>query len=328
MQEPEIKELLYEVADIPMNKMTRVNGWVHTTCPLAPWTHEKAKDEKPSFGVKIQNNDTSIFNCFTCRKKGPLSYLVKMLDHYTGNDYATIIEGLETEEFFGADMPEWDRLRINDKQVLGNPLDEEEYDIFEDATGHPYLAEREIDDETARTCGLVLDPDNQGIPRILFPVRGPKGDLYGFTGRATVESNLKSRDYFGLPKACVLLGSHLIRESDKFICVVEGPFDYARFVQYDLPVVAAMHAYLTPQQASILTDFGKPVYTFYDNDKAGGEGVAACEAHLSGHIPVLDIVYPDREVRTADGTWRQVKDPDELYEDEVLAMIDNAELLL
>ena len=54
---------------------------------------------------------------------------------------------------------------------------------------------------------MALDDDGHGAERIIFPVRGREGELYGYTGRAIDEDvQPRIRDYYGLPKRACLLG--------------------------------------------------------------------------------------------------------------------------
>ena len=49
------------------------------SCPLAPWTHDRGTDSKPSFGFKIADNGQIVYNCLSCKAKGRLSNLVDEL---------------------------------------------------------------------------------------------------------------------------------------------------------------------------------------------------------------------------------------------------------
>lgn len=308
----------------PNTPVTNHRDWVTISCPFARWRHAGNSDRRASFGISI-NNGVSIANCLACNFSGTLPCMLQTLSCYTGESYKKLIEEIETNDFLGADLDDWEENRIMGYRQ--EAIDEAVYgDMFDPAAGHFYLKERDINDSTATLLGLGVDIDNYGAERIVFPVRGLRGELYGYTGRATDPTvNPKVRDYFGLPKRQCLLGAHLLSGSS-FVLLVEGLFDYARMRQYGLPAVASMKASLLPYQAEILIEHGRPVYILYDNDQAGREGKKSVVSLLGPHLPILDMKYPDIEI-DANNNTRQIKDPDELMYEEVRAMIENAELL-
>ena len=326
MDVKEIHEVLSDVFGSTMGATT-VNGWVSIRCPLSPWTHERGKDGRPSAGVSIQPNSTSVFSCFTCGNKAPFHGMLRKYADFSGEDLSDLIEEMEQEAYLGArTVPEWDSdaqeeepLPVLDKAVF--------LDLYDSAAGHPYLASRGISDATARRLQLMLDPSDpaDGEERILFPVFGPNGDLHGLTGRAVSKTaRLKVRDYMGLKKARCLLGAHLITETspDK-ILVVEGLFDYANAWECGQPAVAAMHSDLTPAQLHILQDFGLPLYPFFDNDEAGDKGVKTTCTALADNQPVLLVEWPEvwLEDPNEDGGGHWLKDPGELTSEEFEEMI-------
>jgi DNA primase len=203
------------------------------------------------------------------------------------------------------------------------PLDKAIWlDVYESAVGHPYLKERGISNKTARQLQLMVDTDSAGEERILFPVFDGAGELYGFTGRATrPNAPLKVRDYKGLPKRLLLLGEHLILDTDEYIVLVEGLFDYATLVQCNYPAVAYMSGTVTNAQIQRIKDIGKPVIFFHDNDKTGIEAREKVKEQLCMHVPVLRVTYP-KGVRA--------KDPSDLVEKEsvIHKMIQKAKLIV
>ncbi len=304
-----------------------INGWVSTACPLATWTHQKGHDENPSFGVKIRDDgEVSIFNCLTCKKKGPLSRLAQMYGQYSGRDVSHLIDEAEDLEMLGPQLPLWDDLGMTEVDLRPpEPLGPELDDIFEPAyinevAGkywvHPYLVRRCISYGAAKHMDLRIDEDDgHGVERIIFPVRGFGGVLYGYTGRATdndVEPRI--RDYYGLPKRACLLGVEHVGERVLPIVLCEGLFDHARLITYGHMAVAAMHSGLTEVQAQLLRDIGKPVILMYDNDDAGRLGNKQAKRLLGDHIPLQKVRYPDGDA----------KDPGGLSQKAVQWMIKNS----
>lgn len=64
-------------------KISEDEDWVRTSCPLAPFTHFKGKDENPSFGIAVNDIGESAYNCFTCGT-GRLFDLVHKLQFTVG----------------------------------------------------------------------------------------------------------------------------------------------------------------------------------------------------------------------------------------------------
>lgn len=285
------------------NAATEVNGdWINSNCPLAPWTHESGKDSKPSFGVQVNEEGESRFYCFTCHSKGSIKRLLKLIAENT-NDYSLYDYYeplLKNEEFAGGPLPEWSGRKPKTKEKTTHtvkPLDEDYEDLY-DPVDFVY---RGISVETAQRIGLVHGEDSRGAHRIIFPVRGLNGELYGYTGRATEADVVpKVRDFHGLQKENLLLGLHTLPHDAEYVCIVEGLYDYARQLQYGEPVVSTMHANLTEQQSRILIKLGLPVVVFYDNDKAGKEGTKIAIDRLIQHVPVRRVVYPKQAPKGCD----------------------------
>jgi 5S rRNA maturation endonuclease (ribonuclease M5) len=309
----------------PKSKIT--NGWVSMPCPLSPWTHIKGEDAHPSFGVKLQEGETrpAIFNCYTCKKKGTMSMLAQFYQDFSGKDCGDLIDEAENMEMYGLQLPLWEELTLAEPHLIApDPLGEEYEDLFEPACRpiplgagdchpyvHPYLASRGVSYHAARSIGIGHDPDDgHGVGRLTFPVRGPEGELYGYTGRALdAETVPRIRDYYGLPKRACLLGIHMLTDqTDVILC--EGLFDFASLWSMGYPAVAAMHSGLTELQARLLRDLGKGVILMYDNDAAGKLGAKQAGKLIRDHVPVMKVKYP-----------QGIKDPGDLARYHVEEMI-------
>lgn len=311
--------------------------WVSLHCPLAPWRHASGVDKSPSAGISVRDDDHSIFNCYSCHSKFPIATLLRVYGDYTGDDWEEYAETLDEDEMLGPPAPEWEKRQseIDTPLIM---LPESHVDLYEPLPdeGHRYLRKRQVSVEVAQRLGIVIDPeDSEGEERLLFPVRGLDGALYGFTGRATEDdARLRVRDYFGLQKRKLLLGAHLIPEDAKYISLVEGLFDYARLSMWGVNPLAFMSSTLTDWQVELVKDIGLPVYFFHDNDEVNEQGFSpgldardrAVEA-LCQYVPIFTVEYPTRMLRhRRTGAYRHLKDPAELLESEVMQMIANAEL--
>lgn len=297
-------------------KTTEINGWVSSSCPLAPWRHERRVDRNPSFGIKIDPEGPSYFNCFTCHQHGSLPKLLKEISENTGSDFTHLISSVDKEELLGKDLDEWGAAKPK-REVLGAPLDEDLLFLYDSAEDNEYLRDRNIPVSIIRKFGILYDPDNRGVPRVLIPIRHTDGKLYGFLGRATNEGIPKVRDYDGLPKRMLLFGAFdAIKEKPDFIIVCEGVFDALRMWAHGYPAVAVMHSTLTDAQARILKNNFKSVIFMYDNDKAGIGGRKLAASALREYMTCFKVVYP-----------KGVNDPDELSRTQTDAMIDRKRLI-
>ncbi len=334
-----IKDVLVDLG-MRRSDLKIIHGWVSTKCPLARYTHQKGSDSAASAGVSIK--DEPVFNCFTCGNARPLHAMVSQYAEFTGEDFTTLIEELTEQAYLGpASLPSWDALKENNEENVLMPLNENMYmDLYESAVGHPYLEKRGISDETALKLELLFDPEDRvdkemgtpGVGRILFPVRGPEGELYGFAGRdVTGKSLIKARDYAGLKKANCVLGAHLVtQDRPSYVATMEGLFDYANAWEHGIPGCAVMHSNMTEAQADIFRSFGLPNYLFYDDDEAGDKGVKAATLALIEYTPLMRIRYPEIWVENPreDGGGHYVKDPGELLAEDFDWMINDAQIIV
>lgn len=340
MNADEIKDVLVEIG-MRRSDLKVIHGWVSTKCPLARYTHQKGSDSAPSAGVSVANQP--IFNCFTCGNARPLHALVAAYAEYTGEDFTDLIGELEDNAYLGpATLPGWEEIKAaRQEEGVLMPLNEAVYmGLYESAAGHPYLTARGISPATARKLELLYDPEDfvdkgmgkKKVARILFPVRGADGALYGFSGRdVTGRSPVKVRDYAGLKKAACVLGAHLAAaDNPREVLTVEGLFDYAMMHEQGYYGCAVMHSSLTEAQADIFRDLGKPNYLFYDDDAAGDKGVKEATKLLIDYIPLMRVRYP--EIWIEDDSEEEgghfVKDPGELLREDIEWMMSDARLIV
>ena len=314
---------------IGARKIRNEPKWVMACCPLSPFVaeHKYRQEGNPSFGVSIQEEKISMFNCFTCGHKGPLYRLLEMLQEFTGDDFSEEIEAIKHNEMFGGVVQTgWTKgtpAHVDPEDRPPVPLDEDYEDLYDDCDPeHPYLAKRGIDPETCRRLQLKWDEaDSDGDERILFPVRDAAGTLYGFTGRA-VDRNveLRVRDYHGLRKKWMVLGIEHVQSAD-FVLVTEGLFDYARGQALGFPTVALLGAAVTDEKAAVLRKLGKPIYGFLDNDPAGRKATRQLANTLGRHVPVMRVKWKRRK------GGKMPKDMGQLTKREIERMIDTAVIL-
>ena len=302
--------------------------------------YERAQEvycaEVPGYHAFTLDGNIVTGNCFTCHNPGPFHKMLAKYADFSGENLEDLIEELAEEEYLGPKhLPDWDTLKQQNVIEPLMPINEGIFmDLYDSAAGHPYLDERGIDDSTATKLELLFDPKDSadGEPRILFPVRGPDGLLYGFSGRATRnKALLKVRDYHGLKKAHMVLGAHLVtQDNPNEILVVEGLFDYANTHQCGYYGCGVMHSTLTDPQAEIIRGLSKPTYLFYDNpaiDKAGADGVRIAGKKLRDYVPVMQVRYPLVEIADSSPEgYHLLKDPGEMIAEDFEMMIRDSRL--
>lgn len=329
MQEGDLRRILAGLNIRPGR--TTSSGWMHTSCPLAPWTHRHGTDRSASFAIKVEKGGISAFKCMACKHHGRISSLARKLGYYREEDYDQLIREADHVEMSENEIPDFEDQYVDDTPM---PLDAELFaGIFDNIADHPpaiaYLKERGVGKRAVEYCGLEFDPDKR---RIIFPVKDIDGNLYGWTGRAIYANpKIKILDYEGLPKRHLVLGQENW-ERGKPVIIVEGLFAYARLVQLGVTEFANVGAILgsamTDEKAARIRDFGEPVYLLLDPDPAGDQGTfgniddkgvrdetTGAVYKLSGEVPVMVPGYPEG-----------VDDPDKLTLEQVELMIKTTPL--
>lgn len=147
--------------------------------------------------------------------------------------------------------------------------------------------------------------------RLIFPIRGPEGDVLGFGGRYIGPADPKAPKYINSPetplyeKDKVLYNVDQARKSIREMettVLVEGYMDCLALVQAGFPnAVANCGTALTRTQVGMLRKLAPKVICLFDSDKAGQAAMEkAMDLFLDAEgVPVLGARLPDG------------KDPDE-----------------
>lgn len=341
MKEKALKQILAQLRIPTMGK----NGkWIQFSCPFAQWTHKHGTDRSPSCGASYDDSKVSYYKCFSCKKAGRISSLVRSLEYYRDEEYkglALEADLADAEVSFG----EFEDIEDGSDDILPEPLSETAYadlygDAYDDPDGKLYLKKRGISKGTAEYLGLGFDPQEL---RVTFPVRDVDNKLYGFTGRSVLRPEQfpykgydKVRDYLGLPKRHLLLGSHLVEgfnrtlpgeDDGKPIFVVEGLFGWAHLFEIGADEichpVALMGSDLSVHKADTLKEWNRLTILAVDDDEGGDTclfgafdkrkdsrtGGGAIDK-LYQHVPLVVPRWPDGK-----------NDPDQLTFEEVEEMI-------
>jgi hypothetical protein len=334
--------------------------WVMCSCPLAPYKfeHRTGRDDKPGFGVHVEDDDVSYYSCFTCKSTGTLGGLAMQLGRYREEPgLITYGKELDRQEILGGLIEfKWEENRVVKNKAFDRVTNfPNEYEFerrYRSALAYPecvgYLRRRGISASTTFEIGLRFDERQR---RILFPVydywtgsyAGCSGrSILGPKTRSTIEQRTgmpqpKVRDYFGLQKDRVILRKRRVskrtteNECTYGICV-EGLFAFATSVErgYGNNTFALLGSAVLAPKATIIADIGLPVYWFTDNDPAGqsclyGKWDEDKNKYLGGGA--LDKLY--HEVAQFVPSWPEDKnDPDQLTKYEFGKMIADAEIYI
>jgi len=258
--------------------------WANFSCPFAPWHHDSGIDRNPSFGVSISSNgdSKSFYRCLSCGQKGQLSLLPAKLGKLRGvepAEFQLLIQQAERFEYTDTtatrEAPGWE----DEDDSKHESVPKKSMPVYGSALLHPYLRTRGLDWRDAWRLGLRYDEVQK---RILFPVYNNRLQLEGFNGRSVMpkhylnKTNPKSRDYHGLDKRRLFMfNPYFYMNFGKHrLILVEGAIDYARGQQAGfLGTHGTMGTALTEEKIAILCKLGRPVFIFFDNDKAGTDAV-------------------------------------------------------
>ena len=320
MNESSLRSIL---AKLGIQVQGKSGDWVQASCPFSSFFHSSGKDLHPSFVAKIDPHDSSYYYCHACKMHGRISSLARALGHHRHNSllyYNVIIAEADQADQENVIFSDYED-RFSHRDSPQEPLVEEIFDnMYEcpirNQEAIDYLTSRGISSKTALDLGVRYD-ERQG--RILFPVRGLGGSLYGFTGRSTYpDVSPKIRDYAGLKKRQHILGSHRWREDKRPLIIVEGLFGYAHLVELNVEKVADVGAILgstlSDKKRDLIIDRNTRTILLIDDDEAGDLCLfgrnGAIDKLSRQNFPVYAPVWPANKI-----------DPDQLTKHEIWQII-------
>lgn len=274
----------------------RSSAEVDLSCPFAPWTHAGFADTRPSAGITINDNGVSLFNCFTCARKGTLHTMVRQLtdldqrfavalplvteERKNGLDYAL-------EEALRWYQPKQSMARANDYAVRS----EKELDTFPSGRKEvaEYMQGRGILPDAVAAWDCRYDAANN---RAVFPVRDKQGKLVGLVGRALDQRTPAHHNYWHFRRGSFLFGEHKIVE-ESTIVVVEGVIDAIKISQFVANPVATFGAQVTDYQIDKLLSWQQPICLMFDGDEAGRKATKSVGDRLKGRTTLMCINLPE-----------------------------------
>jgi DNA primase len=156
---------------------------------------------------------------------------------------------------------------------------------------HPYLRERGVTEEIARTFGVGFFPGKGSMQnRIVIPIHNREGELVAYAGRTIDGSEPRYKFPAGFHKSLELYNLHRVR-GEASVVLVEGFFDCMKVTQAGFPCVALMGSTMSKVQEELLRDFGH-VVVMLDGDEAGraaAEGIVDRLQHVVYKIDLIDL---------------------------------------
>jgi DNA primase len=283
---------------------------------LCPWHNDK----NPSLTI---NDDSGFCYCFVCRigndgiglvqQKLGLSFVDTIERIARSNEIDIVYENID---------PELALREARQKALILNQLNEqqESYRKFiKDPRAErirDILAERKIEPSTSKYFGLGYCPKGFFGDRITIPIHDHRGNLVGFTGRATKDSvkpkykNSENSDCFD--KSKIVFNEHRaireIPESDSVI-FVEGHLDVISLWQIGIKNTVAMQGTAAPSEAIVrrIARRTKRFILCFDADEGGNKaieqfikvaGPMACKGQITISIAQLPFgTDPDQCIR-------------------------------
>ena len=171
---------------------------------------------------------------------------------------------------------------------------------------HPYVNERGLSDEIARTFGVGVFPGKGSMEgRCVIPIHNANTDLVAYAGRSIDGTEPRYKFPAGFHKSLELFNLHRVKD-DLSVVLVEGFFDCMKVTQAGFPCVALMGSTMSKAQENLLAQHFGHVIVMLDGDEAGKVAAQGIADRLR------QIIYQVDVVSLADGV-----EPDQLSRDEL-----------
>ena len=306
------------------------SGNMVSSCPFAPYRHLKedgsfGEDRKASFGIAINDEGESVFNCLACSSRGSLLWLCKELGEERGEDYSEIEEfvwqneGIETLERAASTPaeppPRAERVKVLEKKEAQDVYAESEYEPFRGSVPR-YAAERGIPSDVCTAWDLGHDPDEG---RLMFPIRRSDGALIGLKGRSYTGHKAKYFPYLPFAQGSWFYGENMLRpvEEDPRVVIVEGEIDVLKVWMAGYSALGLMGGSATKEHINKLEILERPLVLMPDPGATGQRW----SKRLGDAMKDLVNVY--------DGSWADPeRDPGDMVADEIREIVESATLRL
>ena len=288
-------------------------GYVLSTCPLAPYTHESGVDNHPSFAVSVKERGESRYNCFSCQNHGSLSDLVFKLKRFDPTNEAGYkfkdslqLIAQELDDIQVGNLPDFEDHVVDPDKIVYFP--EETLETYKRAVHVPlameYLTGRGLSESTVDFFDLRYDTHKHTV---CFPIRDTSGKLCGFHGRYINPPPESSKYHAYKWKAkvnkIVWLGEQWV-DPELPVVLVESVFDLAAVYPVYPNVMCSLSAGIGAGKLKRIKAFLE-VFTFYDNDKGGDMAREAITKHLE-YSAIVDL-YPPKGKDPGDMSKEDIK---------------------
>lgn len=268
-------------------KKIQKNGkWLQATCPLAPALHKGHKDTNPSFGMTVEPDKKSRWNCFACGHGSCIDLIQQLEFHQISANTPLAREILLNENLEVVPLPEYGEFFESDEHWVFRPWPElwlsQFPQLFQAPLGMQYVQGRGVTPLQVGQFDLRWDIVRQ---MVVFPIREANGLLAGARGRAVdplAEGGAKHYDYSheGIPKNIkgVWFNEPALHLPGPVV-VVEGQFDVMTAVKVWPKTVGNLTA--KPTRDKLMKLALTPGVIFIpDNDETGAQSIAKYQEGL------------------------------------------------
>jgi hypothetical protein len=325
--EVDVENLLKLAKVLRLQRFKAATGNVVSSCPFAPFRHIKAdgtfgRDAKPSFGIEINPDGESRYNCFACSSRGDLLNLCLELGELRGVDYSELEEFIWQNEGAGVldracEMPLFDAPSAREERretARAAIYRESEYEPYKGRVPKYAIEDREIPLEVCKAWDLGHDPEEG---RLMFPIRDAAGNLVGLKGRSYVGARNKYFPYLEWTQGAWFYGEHMLRpeEDDPRIVIVEGEIDVIKVWMAGYSCLGIMGGMATSRQRKKLEILGRPLVLMPDANETGEKWARRLGDQMKNMVNVFDVRLKE-------------DDPGALSTKEIREMVENSRLRL
>ena len=326
MYKADIKSFLFALG---VKGVRSSDDWVNSSCPMASISHSKGVDKHPSFGISVNPQGESVYQCFTCSEAAPLSGLVHNLwiKDIPGWREAMRIYG-ETEIFRSEDnehISSWDDKKIDiSTKLKPEPIPKyilDKYPLIEQAIGfeskrcREYLRDvRGIDKETQDIFRLRHSIQDRAI---VFPRIGKDWFVWWLRARSRMEKAfftpvfLKIAEEWG--DSSHFFGEQFLTNDP--VILVESATDVLKLYTFGIYNVVATEGIVQKSQLDRLCN--SVTLLGFDADLPGLKNKIKAERHLKGRTALFNLDWGKANVNDA-GALESKADFDKVYNAKIL----------